>query len=95
MTLDLQANDIDERGAAYLGDTLGKNRVRRILFLSASLKSACLSLSLHLLQTLIVLDLRGNQIGDRGADHLVNSLQRNEVRSLEFAATPHSQTSPP
>lgn len=89
MTLDLQANDIDERGAAYLGDTLGKDRVRRILFLPVSSW-----VSLLLLQTLVALDLRGNQVGDEGAEHLANGLRRNEVRSLDLVATQQSQTSP-
>jgi Ran GTPase-activating protein (RanGAP) involved in mRNA processing and transport len=38
--------------------------------------------SYYIQQTLITLDLSGNQIGDEGVEHLANALQQNKVTQL-------------
>ena len=55
----------------------------RLLYIS------CLTYYLHFIQTLTTMDLRGNNIGDAGAQYWASALQVNRVR-LDFSP-PHSR----
>jgi Ran GTPase-activating protein (RanGAP) involved in mRNA processing and transport len=70
--LSLKNNQIEDRGAQYLGDALQEDMVRQIYSLHF-----CLMLLSYFLQTLTELQLSGNQIGDKGAEYL-EKLNKND-----------------
>ena len=84
--LNLQRNQIGDKGTEHLSAALRNNTVSRIF--SPSIQKIQIDFST---QTLTKLSLAWNSIGEKGAEHLADALGNNTVSLIPCASTQKTQ----